>query len=400
MRAFLKGFLFIVAVGFGAEAFASFPPLPEGAVIIFSKTGSKDYDDQTGMGNPPSYNLKITAENYRNTCQNQHPDKFCYVQSFDGSPQFLYTSGGKNYYRINGGARMIASPTGEAVEPECGTEIRPGGPINGGFGSGVYDVQGCAYTCTTDYSKLDGNTSMYDAQSCTGLGQPYTTPDTDDYADAPQECQITGAYNRCMDMDKQPNGSCPTGTTYGRVNDKEVCVKSSNGEPTEPLDPDSAGNPDEGGNMQSKGTPDQAGTGGAPTGSGTSTSTNTSTTTDNGDGTSTTTGESESEMQGPSTFGGHGDPKSWWTSNYPDGAAGIASKFSTDMGNGPFMAMLNPLSSLPSQGSEPSWNWDMNMGPLGNYSGTLTLPAGVWLFIRVCILFTAAMTVRKLIFGG
>ena len=282
--------------------------------------------------------------------------------------------------------------------PVCSYDTISGGAINGGFGSGIYDVNGCAYTCGTNYSALDGNTSMYDAQECSGTGQPYTSAEPSDYSEPPETCDIK-SQTGCLDMDSQPNGSCPAGTTYGRVNDKDVCVPS--GTSTDPLDPGSQGIPDNGGDMQAEGTPDRPGTGGTSTGSGTANGSGTSTTTVNGDGTSTTTGETTTETTGPATFGGHGEPGSWWASMYPDGAEGIASKFSADIGNGPFMAMLDPLKNLPDSGSAPSWTFDMNIGSLASFGAvTLEPPSLVWAFVRFCILFTAVMTVRKLIFGG
>lgn len=283
--------------------------------------------------------------------------------------------------------------------PRCSTDVIAGGPVMGGSGAGVYDVAGCAYTCGTNYSLLDGNTSLHDAQECVGTGQEYVSSDPSDYSEPPSVCTVKDSLGACLDMDKQQGGVCPAGTTYGRLNDKEVCVPS--GTSPDPLDPGSQGLPDQGGDMQAEGTPDRAGTGGSSTGTGTGSSSGTSTTTDNGDGTSTTVSTETKETNGPSTVRGHGDPASWWESNYPEGAAGIASKFSADIGNGPFMSMLDPLKALPANGSEPSWSMDMQVGSMGSFgSVSLELPSGVWAFVRFAILFTAVMTVRKLIFGG
>lgn len=406
LKAFLAGFLFIAVVAVTPEVFAADLWLPASANQC-TKTRDVWADSKADF----------PALTHYCTSGGQSPDKYDSMSGVSSHGNMTVTINGVNYtgprYSVIVYYVGASNPTVTWVDlsgkgarpPACGTDTIPGKDINGGFGSGIYNVNECAYSCGTNYSLLDGNTSLADAQECTGLGESYSTPEPDDYQGSPQQCVIRAGTGECMDMDKQENGACPVGTTYGRVNDQEVCVKS--GDSKDPLDPKSEGLEDKGGNMQAEGTPDRAGTGGQDTGSGTSTGSSSSssttecTTTESGESCTTTeTGTSETETNGPPTFGGHGDPASWWKSNYPEGAGGIAAKFSQDMGNGPFMAMLNPLKSLPSSGSEPSWTWNMNMGPLGDYTGTLELPPGVWLFIRVCILFTAAMTVRKLIFGG
>ena len=283
-----------------------------------------------------------------------------------------------------------------SIDSVLGSDLSTGGATTGIF----QDSEGCAVECSVNYELLDGSTSLADAMACNGLGELYTSDETDDYASPSDQCQIElSGQSTCLDMTQQPGGSCASGTTYGRVNGIEVCVPSDT--VLDPLDAGSVGTIAEGGDMQEVGTADEAGTGGGDTGSGTSTGSGNTTTTDNGDGTSTTESNTETEITGPKTFGGHGDPSSWWESNYPDGAEGIASKFSEDMGNGPFLAILDPLKSLPDGGTAPVWSMDFNIGSLGNYgSMSFEVPSGVWLFVRFCILFTAVMTVRKLIFGG
>jgi len=280
----------------------------------------------------------------------------------------------------------------------CSTETVSGGSISGGS-SGIFADGACAVSCSTDYSKLDGNTSLYDANYCTGLGQEYVTAEPTDYPSPPVVCEIKTATGSCLDMQKQPNGSCPVGTTYGRVNDIDVCVPS--GTSTAATDEGSTGVPESGGSMQAEGTADRAGTGGSSTGSGTSTGSSSSTTTTNADGSQTTTGTSEGETSGPTTFGGHGDPSSWWESKYPDGVNGIATKFKYDVQTSALLDILSPLESLPDTGSEPQWSMSFDIGALGNFGVmSFSVPEGVWLFVRFCILFTATFFAMRLIFGG
>lgn len=99
-------------------------------------------------------------------------------------------------------------------------------------------------------------------------------------------------------------------------------------------------------------------------------------------------------------FQGLSEVKSWWEPRYENGASDVVAKFKTQINQSAFMSILDPLKNLPSSGSEPAWNFNINLGAMGSYTGQLALPSGVWAFIRFCILFTAAMTARRLVFGG
>ena len=175
----------------------------------------------------------------------------------------------------------------------CSTDVIPGGPISGGFGSGIYNVNGCAYSCSTNYSKLDGQTSLYDAQECTGLGQPYTTENPDDYENPPAQCEVEDGQGNCLDMDKQDGGLCPTGTTYGQVNGTNVCVPS--GSPTDGLDEGSKGPDGQGGDQPENG----GDTGGEGDGNGDGTG--------DGDGNGDGSGDGEGDGNGGGGGGTGGD---------------------------------------------------------------------------------------------
>jgi hypothetical protein len=267
----------------------------------------------------------------------------------------------------------------------------------GDTGPRIANVNSCAYTCYVNYDLLDGFTTFGDAHQCTGLSQPYVDQEPSTYTD-PNVCSVRDNLGRCLELSAQ-TGACPAGTTYGRVNDIDVCVPS--GTSTAAADDGSTGVPEAGGSQQATGTADVAGTGGLSTGSSTSTSTSSSTTTVNPDGTSTTEGTETEETAGPKTFGGHGDPKSWWVSKYPAGVSGIADNFSYSVQTSAIMDVLNPLTSLPNSGSEPVWSMSFNLGPLGNYGvSDFRVPEGVWLFVRFCLFFTATFVAQRIVFGG
>jgi hypothetical protein len=277
-----------------------------------------------------------------------------------------------------------ANPTGDVI-------------TIGDTGPRIANVNSCAYTCYVNYDLLDGFTTFGAAHQCTGLSQPYVDQEPSSYTDA-EVCSVRDNLGRCLELSAQ-TGACPAGTTYGRVNDIDVCVPS--GTSTAATDTGSTGVPDAGGSQQATGTANVAGTGGLSTGSTTSTSTSSSTTTVNPDGTSTTEGTETEETAGPKTFGGHGDPKSWWVSKYPAGVSGIADNFSYSVQTSAIMDVLNPLTSLPNSGSEPVWSMSFNLGPLGNYGvSDFRVPEGVWLFVRFCLFFTATFVAQRIVFGG
>jgi hypothetical protein len=277
-----------------------------------------------------------------------------------------------------------SNPTGDVI-------------VIGDTGPRIANVNSCAYTCYVNYDLLDGFTTFGDAHQCTGLSQPYVDQEPSTYTD-PNVCSVRDNLGRCLELSQQ-SGPCAAGTTYGRVNDIDVCVPS--GTSTAATDTGSTGVPDAGGSQQATGTADSAGTGGLSTGSGTSTSASSSTTTVNPDGTTTTEGTETEESSGPKTFGGHGDPKSWWVSKYPAGVSGIADNFSYSVQTSAIMDVLNPLTSLPNSGSEPVWSMSFNLGPLGNYGvSDFRVPEGVWLFVRFCLFFTATFVAQRIVFGG
>jgi hypothetical protein len=107
----------------------------------------------------------------------------------------------------------------------------------------------------------------------------------------------------------------------------------------------------------------------------------------------------ELTLEAPPSFSATVEP--WWVPIYPDGVAGIFSNFITSVSSGPFMAILNPLKTLPEGGTAPIWSMNFDIGVMGNYgTQSFEVPMLVWAFVRFCILFTAVMLVRKLIFGG
>lgn len=96
-----------------------------------------------------------------------------------------------------------------------------------------------------------------------------------------------------------------------------------------------------------------------------------------------------------------GAPASWYESQYPGGASEIMGQFMDDVKQGEFISILDPFKSLPDSGSEPSWTFNLNINEYMQFGEhELSLDSYVWTFLRFCVLFTAVLTCRGLIFGG
>lgn len=420
VKAFLAGLIFIFGFAVSLEAFAKYPA-PYGDWQIYSTNRScgispidltaqevQDmYDNADNcvaedVGNLTSYWLPRCQGDYAGGCR--------FFTRIDEPP---HSSGTNQAGDVVFSAKRIITLYYRVEPLNCQTDTIPGADIVFGGATGNYSVGGCKYTCSINMTLLDGQTTWQEATQCKGQG--VESEQNDGYIDELDgtECSVFDDLGRCLDM---PETGCESGQTYGQVNGKNVCVGS--GTSTDGLDPGSAGEPGAGGDSPASGGGDTGGgdTGGGDTGGGDTGGGGTcvpSETDDcSGEGEGDGSGDGGGECVPTETetcegsgdvgeFKGHGEPASWWESKYPEGAAGIASKFSDQVANGPFMSMLDPLKSLPTNGGEPVWSFNVNLGPMGNFGSVdLDLPSGVWAFIRFCILFTAAMTVRKLIFGG
>ncbi|WP_156411274.1 hypothetical protein [Alishewanella sp. WH16-1] len=91
---------------------------------------------------------------------------------------------------------------------------------------------------------------------------------------------------------------------------------------------------------------------------------------------------------------------SWYESTYPDGLVGIWQERSAALQQTPMFDFVNQFSFQPS-GSQPDMQLCLNIASYANFGcHSIEVPAAVWLFLKVCILFSAAMLCRALIFGG
>lgn len=107
-----------VLLAISTTSYAGFPPLPDGGVVHWTKTASKNYTSESGPGASPEETMRPQAEAYRAQCENLYgPELVCVVQSFADSPEVRFVDQGVTYYRWNGGARMVAIPQGPTCDP-------------------------------------------------------------------------------------------------------------------------------------------------------------------------------------------------------------------------------------------------------------------------------------------
>lgn len=91
---------------------------------------------------------------------------------------------------------------------------------------------------------------------------------------------------------------------------------------------------------------------------------------------------------------------SWYESAYEDGMKGIWEEHSAALTNTALFNFLDQF-KLEADGQQPDMQICFNLGALGDFGcKSLEVPSVVWAFLKFCILFSAAMLCRALIFGG
>jgi len=91
-----------------------------------------------------------------------------------------------------------------------------------------------------------------------------------------------------------------------------------------------------------------------------------------------------------------------WKKKYPNGISGVLNEKFTAIKASSLGGLVGQLApNLPNTGACPSWSFAMNIGQHMNFGGaSLNMPCGVWSFVRIVLLITAALVARRLIFGG
>ncbi|RKR78184.1 hypothetical protein [Marinobacter nauticus] len=162
----------LLIIGLVDKAHAGFPPLQEGQIVHWSKTGSKNCTSQGGCGDSPGSQIAEQAQAYIPQCEMRYPEMNCTIQQFSDPKEVRFVEQGITYYVWRGGARVVATP----LEP-CAHQTHEGG---------VPDGAECG-VCSEGYIPATG---AYDPES----GSSVTAPAQCMRNREPGECQLEGLY--------------------------------------------------------------------------------------------------------------------------------------------------------------------------------------------------------------
>jgi hypothetical protein len=227
MRLYLQGCLILWLCLFSTLSFAGFPALPDGAVVVWTKTASKNYTSESGPGSSPSETMGPQAEAWRDNCERNHPDKVCVVQTFNDPPEVRYVENDITYYRWNGGARMVAIPEGGYCEPPsylnndgvCETPVEPEECHENGE---AYDPESQQCVTECEHGQLNGSClpPPEEPNECNSDSSDYRGQIVQGYGKSP--------INFCGDID-QCSGDKPG--QIGLVNGELRCIAEDYGVP-------------------------------------------------------------------------------------------------------------------------------------------------------------------------
>ena len=226
MRLLVQRCLILGLCLFSTLSVAGFPTLPDGAVVFWTKTASKNYTSESGTVSSPSETMRPQAEARRDDCESNHPDKVCVVQTFDDPPEVRYVANGVTYYRWNGGARMVAAPAGYCEPPSYlsneGVCITPDQPEECHENGEAYDPESQQCVTECEHGVLNGTClpPPEEPNECNSDSSDYRGQIVQGYGKSP--------INFCGDID-QCSGDKPG--QIGLVNGKLRCIANDYGAP-------------------------------------------------------------------------------------------------------------------------------------------------------------------------
>lgn len=162
----------LLIIGLVDKAHAGFPPLQEGQIVHWSKTGSKNCNSAAGCGDSPGAQIAEQAQERIPQCEAAYPEMNCTIQQFSDPKEVRFVDRGVTYWVWRGGARVVATP----LEP-CAQQTHEGG---------VPDGAQCGM-CADGYIPATG---AYDPES----GSSVTAPAQCMRNREPGECQLEGLY--------------------------------------------------------------------------------------------------------------------------------------------------------------------------------------------------------------
>jgi len=246
----------LLIIGLVDKAHASFPPLPEGGVVFWSKSGATRYYTSQGTKNPQD-DLRIFAEERIPPCEASYPDMSCSIQGYNDPPVKIsdYTwGGGGSEMEVRGHIRVIAVPlepcaqrTHEGGVPdgaECGVCSEGFIPATGAYdpesGSGTPAPAQCMRNREPGECKLEGlfevqtDQGAYCVPECQGIGldgfcidevekdpdEPQCGPDHPDFKG------VAGYGGEAVLVCGEPENNCPSDFTWGVVQKGNTTVES------------------------------------------------------------------------------------------------------------------------------------------------------------------------------
>lgn len=162
----------LLIIGLVDKAHAGFPPLQEGQIVHWSKTGSKNCNSAAGCGDSPGAQIAEQAQERIPQCEAAYPEMNCTIQQFSDPKEVRFVDRGVTYWVWRGGARVVATP----LEP-CAHQTHEGG---------VPDGAECG-VCSEGFIPATG---AYDPESGSGTPAPAQCMRNRE----PGECQLEGLY--------------------------------------------------------------------------------------------------------------------------------------------------------------------------------------------------------------
>ncbi|MCQ1056924.1 hypothetical protein LRP52_02415 [Photobacterium sp. ZSDE20] len=93
--------------------------------------------------------------------------------------------------------------------------------------------------------------------------------------------------------------------------------------------------------------------------------------------------------------------RGFYSSKYPQGIAGVMQDFTDDLRSGDYFSFLDQFNVDVGNASSPDFELQFDLGKMGNFGRhSFDIGPDIWLFVRLCIMFGAAILSRALVFGG
>ncbi len=248
MRVSVQRYLILLLCLLAVPAFAGFPPLQEGQIVHWSKTGSKNCTSQGGCDPSPKETLSQQAAEQLPSCQARYPEMDCSVQAYNDDKEVRFVEQGITYYVWRGGARVVATPrepcaqlTHEGGAPsgsECGScaegFIPTPDDYSGDGGTGFQCMRNrepgeCSAEGKAEVITPQGAFCVSECAHGMFNGACLEDPKPDEpecSQDHPEYKGTVGYGGEAVLICGDPQNNCPTGFTWGLAQQGDTTVES------------------------------------------------------------------------------------------------------------------------------------------------------------------------------